>query len=179
MNEEIARVVFRKWFAAAILVVVALVVFLLLPGVSHALTEEQKALVGLKGVNVLVEAMHPEAERLGLTRDQIKTDVELRLRKAGVRVLTEEEVFKMPGMPYLYVRVGTLAAQDIPIIAFSIRVELKEWGRFTGGFEGFGGLWDTTSLGTVGTKNIRKIRESLGDLVDDFINNYLAANPKK
>jgi len=69
--------------------VVALAVALsLLPGVSHALTLKQKALVGLKGVGVDVAKISPEAERLGLTAAQVKTDVELRLRKARVRVLT-------------------------------------------------------------------------------------------
>ena len=39
--------------------------FVLLPGTSHALTEDQKVLVGLKGVNVFAEKIVPEAERLG------------------------------------------------------------------------------------------------------------------
>jgi hypothetical protein len=69
-------------------VVVILVVVLLLPGVSHALTFKQEALVGLKGVEVKVIKSDHEAGRLGLSQDQINTDVELRLRKAGIKVIT-------------------------------------------------------------------------------------------
>jgi hypothetical protein len=85
----------RDWVSK---VVVALVVVLvLLPGVVHALTREHKALRGLKGVHVLVEKLDPDAERLGLTTAQIQADVELRLRKGGVRVLTEEEMLETRG----------------------------------------------------------------------------------
>jgi len=103
MNEEITGVGVRKWVTGAILAAVALVVsLLLLPGVSHALTDGQKALAGLRGMQVVVEKMDPQAERLGLAEDQIKTDVELRRRKAGIRGLTKKERFETPGMPCLY-----------------------------------------------------------------------------
>jgi len=94
----------RFWGLGSKGAVMALVATLLLhPGVSHALTDQQKALVGLKGVEVGVENVNPQAERLGLTAALIKTDIELRLRKAGVKVLTAEEKFDTPGMPWLYV----------------------------------------------------------------------------
>lgn len=71
--------------------VVFLMIFLMLPGTSHAIEYQQKELVGLMGAGVLVESMRPEVDRLGLTKDQIKTDVELRLWKAGINVLTKED----------------------------------------------------------------------------------------
>ena len=40
-------------------------------------------------------------------------------------------------------------------------------------------FWETDTQGTVGKSNIRQIREVIGDMVDKFINDYLAANPKK
>jgi len=117
----------RDWVST---VVVALVLtLLLLPGVSHALTAEQKVLVGLKGVFVFVESTQPEQPRVGLTKDQIRTDVELRLRKAGVRVLTEEERLQMPGMPYLFVMAETHFPEERTSDAgggFVVRLELRE-----------------------------------------------------
>ena len=58
---------------------------------------DRKSLRGLKGIAVVVEALQPEAERDGLTKSQIKTDIELKLRQAGIHVLTTEESFKTPG----------------------------------------------------------------------------------
>jgi hypothetical protein len=166
----------RKKGLAAILAIA----FLLITSVSLAGDElEQRALRGLNGVYVLVEVLNPEAERLGLTQDQIKTDVELRLRKAGVRVLTNEDRYKTPGMPYLYVNVNTSFKSGTGLCAHSVGVELKEMVMLARRFETVGSIWRTGSVGTVGIANIKELRGSVGDLVDEFINDYLAANPNK
>ena len=52
--------------------------------------ETRKTLVGLSGVYVLVETIEDDVERDGLSRAQIQTDMELKLREAGIPVLTEE-----------------------------------------------------------------------------------------
>jgi hypothetical protein len=157
----------------------ALVVFLLLPAVSHALTIDQKALVGLKGVHVLVEAISPEVERIGLTRNQLQTDVELRLRKAGVRVLTQKECFETPGMPYLYVLIHIGFIKHLDGYIFATTVSLKQTVRLAGGGQTIGSIWEGRGLGFVGPEKIGQIRGMINDRVDDFINDYLAANPKK
>jgi hypothetical protein len=160
--------------------VVALVVFLLLPGISHATEYQQKELIGLKGVGVLVESVRPEVERLGLTKDQIKTDVELRLRKAGVSVLTKEEWEKTPGKPYLYVNVNAFVYPDEPALCvYNIRMELQEMVTLDRGLRAPDTIWPKERRMVVGKGNIRKIRDVIGDQVDKFINEYLAANPKK
>ena len=173
MNKEIMGA-FRKRFTGAILAALALVmVLLLLPGVSHALTyNKQEALVGLKGVEVIVEARDYKGESGGLSRDQIQTDVELRLRKAGIRVLTKKERGETPGQPDLYVVVSTY------FYAYLIEVGVREVVTLARGFEAPGTIWQTGLLGGVGTERKRMIRESVGDQVDMFINDYLAANPK-
>ena len=156
---------------------VVLVVLLLVPGVSHALTPKQEALVGLKGMEVIVEDTGPEAENLDLTKAKIQTDVEMRLRKAGVRVLTKNERFKTPGMPYLYVNVNARIKQGLPLVVFSVIVDLKEKVTLARGFETYGAIWDCSSSGAAGVGDIRAIRAFVGDRVDEFINDYLAANP--
>jgi hypothetical protein len=159
-------------------VVVLLVVLLLLPGVSHALTDNQKALVGLMGVNIDIAEMDSDAERLGLTRDQLQTDVELRLRKAGVRMLTEKERRETPGGPRLYVSVAISSGANSPIAAYSIIVALTEWVTLDRDLRTIGTIWEIGFVRTVLKKDIRELRRDLGDMVDKFINDYLAANPK-
>jgi hypothetical protein len=170
----------RFWGLWSKAVVVALVALLLLPGVSHALTREQKALVGLKGVWVLVEGMNTQAERLGLTKTQIQTDVELRLRKAGIKVLTEEERLETPGRPYLYVNVNAVTKPGSSLCAYSIKVHLKKNVAIKSGFKTPRVVWHTPDYAeTVKIYNTTRIRNLVGDHVDIFINDYLAANPKK
>ena len=165
------------WRQLLVTAVLVLVVVILLPGASHALSLEQEVLVGLKGVMVMVEDLNPAAERLGLSKDQIQTDVELRLRGAGIKVLREKEMFQIPGYPRLYVNVNTIIS-EVPVCAFSIRVELKEFITLANGLEATGAVWQVSSVGVGGINKISKIRSYVGDEVDKFINDYLAANPK-
>ena len=50
----------------------------------------RETLRGLEGVEVLVENLSPEVERDGIDKTTIKTDVELKLRQTGIKVLTPE-----------------------------------------------------------------------------------------
>jgi hypothetical protein len=68
--------------------------------------EERQTLVGLKGVRVVVENINPNAEKDGLSLVLLQTDVELKLRQAGIPVLTGEETFRAPGSPFLYLVVS-------------------------------------------------------------------------
>jgi hypothetical protein len=161
--------------------VVALLVFLLLPGVSHAAEyQKREALVGLKGMSVVVERIRPRDVHLGLTSAQIKTDVEVRLRKAGVKVLTEKEWLETSGKPFLYVNIDASKNPNNPsTVFFTIRVELTELVTIDRGLRVGAAIWETGIKGVAGIQDIRKIRDCLGDLVDIFINDYLAANPKR
>ena len=159
--------------------VVALVVLLLLPGVSQALTDEQKALGGLKGLYVSVDDIQPEVKRLGITKDQIKTDVELRLRKAGVKVLTEKECTATPGSPFLYVNVNTNIVPTSAIFSYAISVGLKEAVMLNRDMGVSATIWERTVVGNIEKSKISKIRETIGDGVDIFLNDYLAANQKQ
>jgi len=157
--------------------VVALVVLLLLPGVSHALTDQQKALVGLKGVYVLVESPKPEAQSLGLTKDQIKTDIALRLRKAAIRMLTEKEWLGSPDYPHLSVTVNAITRGGS--YAYMVQLYLSEFVTLARGNSVMGVIWQTYRVGIGNEQNTEtKTQERVGDMVDEFINDYLAANPK-
>jgi hypothetical protein len=62
---------------------------------------------GIPGVGIHLNFDDIEAERDGLQHQQIHVDMELRLRQAGIKVLTPVEVAKLESRPYLYVIVGT------------------------------------------------------------------------
>ena len=80
---------------------------------------------GLKGVGVLVEKLPPEVEQEGLKRDQLQMEVESRLRRAGVKVLTKEEAFNTPGEPYLYININVnIAKTEADIYPYGIDMSL-------------------------------------------------------
>jgi hypothetical protein len=140
----------------------------------------RRSLKGLKGINVLVEPVKAEVEQGGLTKTSIQTDVELKLRQAGITVLTEAESLAAPGSPYLYISVGTVGSG--PLSAYATHVELAQSVRLDrdpGIWLAGATTWSVASVGTVGRDNLREIRDDIKDNVDQFINAYLSVNPKK
>ena len=113
---------------------------------------------------------------------QLQTDVELRLRQNGIKVLSEEEKSLTLGMPSLYVRVSVMINDKSQLVVYSISLQLqqnvlllRDPTKICPGAS----TWDTGSFGTVGESKIGTMREDIKDKVDEFINDYLAVNPKK
>ena len=87
-----------------------------LSGIGQTATaSERETLRGLVGVKVIIGELSELAKQFGFTKTQIQTDVELWLRQAGIKVLTEKEMFNAPGMPSLRVNLSTfsLTALDV------------------------------------------------------------------
>jgi hypothetical protein len=84
------------------------------------------SLKGLPGIGLSVEPLSADAQRDGLSDGAIRSAVETRLRKAGIRLLTREQQMQMPQRPCLEVRVALskLAAGEY---LYSIHVECAQW----------------------------------------------------
>lgn len=144
---------------------------------------EREYLRGIGGVNVTIEKLNEGALEVGLTEEQLQTDVELRLRQSGIRVLTEKERLTAPGGPFLYVNVnGHKAESGLHAFGISValyqRVILERNGMKGGHVE----TWQRAAIGTRGhadgDSDAAFVRENVKDKVDEFLNAYLAANPK-
>jgi hypothetical protein len=142
---------------------------------------ERATLAGLTGVEVVVETMKPDAEREGLAGSTIQTDVELKLRQAGIRVLTSSDGFLAPGNPYLYLNVNTSRTRT-GIYAYCIELQVKQGVKLTRNpaIISSSPTWQARGyVGTVGASNLHTVRDDVRDMVDQFVNAYLAANPKR
>ncbi|MCK4418048.1 MAG: hypothetical protein KAV99_07765 [Candidatus Latescibacteria bacterium] len=137
---------------------------------------------GLEGVGVVVENLNPEAEQDGLYRNRLQTYIELRLRKAGIRVLTKEEQSNLPSSPYLYINVNAMKTTELGAYVFSTTVSLSEWVRLVR--KPFLLVSATTWRTPEGVGIVKAFRleefvfKQVGAMVDEFINDYLAANPQ-
>jgi hypothetical protein len=141
---------------------------------------QRQSLRGLPGVWVVVEQLSPDLEQAGLTQDQVQTDTEEKLRKAGVKVLTQEECWQTPGMPWLYITAALLKASDATY-ATTIGASLNQEVTLTRNpqIKTFGVTWDAgVYLGAVGRESLPSVREHVGRLIDKFIAGYQAVNQK-
>jgi hypothetical protein len=149
---------------------------------TQAEVDRRKAILymrGLQGVEVLVEEFGSDVERDGLTRDMLLTACELELRTHGVPVLSLEESVRVTGSPVLYLNVTML--KDEGAYAFSIVIQLQEDASLLRrpDLRVSGIVWRHGEIGTIGSRRIRELRDRAIDLVDQFANLYLAANPRK
>jgi hypothetical protein len=140
---------------------------------------ERRSLKGLPGVIVQTFDLYEEASKEGITEATTKTDVEVRLRKAGIKVFTSEDDHKWisSGRPTILIRMSNTVAGSWRAIRTDIW--LLQDARLTRNADGLPvTTWDHGATMTGSGTLRQEIRNLLGDLVDSFINDYLAVNPK-
>jgi hypothetical protein len=162
-----------------ILILIVVVVFALIKLNAFVLADELESLRGLQGVRVAVEKLSAEIERDGLAQAELKTDMEQKLRLAGLKVLTIEETRELHTEPYLRLAVQVLKSRS-GFYVYSIGIELRE--RVRPLRKPRQSTWATTwdSLVRFGwSPNTSDIRNTAKDVVDEFVNAYLSVNPKQ
>jgi hypothetical protein len=143
-----------------------------------------ESLKGLGGVCILIENLAQQLEASDLSTDQLRTDVEVRLRVAGITVLNMDDCKRAPGAPILVVTMRALKEELGPITAIyaiSVNVELTQkmlLERDPNVMIPLVGTWGVDGLITIAPNNVSFVRETLRDFVDKFANRYLTVNPK-
>jgi len=139
---------------------------------------EKKSLKGITKLAVLVEYIFPEIERDVIKRSTIQTEVELKLRMAGIKVIKPLDNNFIEGNPYIHVYPHILKLDEVHY-AFKNSVELKQSVKIFRNDEFITATtWENGSLGLAAKPQLNVIRDNIKDLVDVFINDYLEMNPK-
>ena len=121
----------------------------------------------------------------GVSATRLQTILELRVRQAGLRILTDAEVKnETGGAPAIVLEVTTLETKNAGGVTvgytFSVAVNALAWGRvpFNQAWAPLE-LWEkhTTAVSDVDSTS-REVERVVGELLDAFLNAWLAANPK-
>ena len=163
----------KKYFVAFI------IMLLILPGTVWGVDDDsdRATLQGIKGVFVSIENIEPKIDKDGLTKSQIQTDVEIKLRLSGLKVLSDKELIKTPGMPTLKVYPHVFKSSQ-KFYVYKINVRLFQFVYLQRNGQGI--LAPTWSLGDLGmSPGVDYIRNKTKEYVDKFINAWLSVNPKK
>ena len=129
-------------------------------------------LKGIKSFTIVVESLKPEIERDGLTKMKIIIDVELKLGLAGINIDDD------PLSAILSVNARILKTERRGYV-FNICISVDQsvyLHRNNKMMPIIASTWDTESLGI--TRDLNDIRNTIKELMDKFINDYLSANPK-
>ena len=142
---------------------------------------DRDTLKGLMSFFVLVETPNVNAQSTGLTKERLQTDVELRLRKAGLPI-------RDSAPQYLYVNIAVLPLENYSgkrngNYLYTVNVDFcqsailsrdKSIMAFGATTWKVGGRYGYVPAG-IDVKKV--VREAVGDGVDEFINDYLTENP--
>jgi hypothetical protein len=144
---------------------------------SRSSAGPQETLCGLKGVMVFIEDIASDIEKNGLTKNLIQKEVESRLRRADIPVLTREEAYDTPGKPYLYLSLTTHNT-GIDLYSYSVTIEFNQDVSLIRepSIRTSATTWIANVVGIVGARNFPAVTEDVTELADKFIRDYVAAN---
>ncbi len=139
---------------------------------------EQKSLAGISGMNLIVGTLADDAMEAGLSRGQLKSDVEEKLLLAQIKV---DPKYK----PYVYVWINSAfpksaSGQEMGYIAI-VKVEFnQEVYVLDNSHRMYAPTWKSSVFIWGSRSGFQDdVRKRVRDLLDLFIKDYLAANPKK
>jgi len=143
---------------------------------------ERNSLAGLEGVGVVVEQLRSEARKYGLTREQLQSEVEDHLRRSGIKVFSEEERLRSPGRAHLYVTVIPLIREKQSVCAVGYDVSLRQEVQLARdeSKECVAATWQRCAVSLTGTRVLcGAVKANLGLYLNEFVRDYLAANPPR
>jgi hypothetical protein len=137
----------------------------------------RRTLAGLVRLNVQVEPINADAERAGLQRADLRTEVEALLGAAGLEVVGDATLFATAaGAPFLHVDVMTLPLDRSYV--YSARVELWETVRLVREPETRtpAVTWSCPQVvGTVTRDNVDEVGRVVRAIVERFVAEWRAA----
>jgi hypothetical protein len=145
--------------------------------------EASESLRGLRGLRIVVEEFRPEfreeIRQGGLEHSALESNTKWRLRKKGVRVLSENEWAITKGRPYLYVKADLIRVPGTPRYTYLVKVELNQQATLVRNpsQSTFSSTWSIDLSGFVLQQELKRIYDDVGILVDIFVNDYLTVNP--
>lgn len=126
-------------------------------------------LAGLDGVRVVVEELNFDDPAKGLTSALVQTDMKLRLRQSGIRVLEQSELARAPGFPILTLQIVLLPLSTAPgLYAFDAHLDLEQVVQLTrDSTKRLSAVtWSTTgTIGVVGANQVSSLRATARDLI--------------
>ncbi len=161
-------------------ILVAVFIFCVFPSLSFASLRDKEVLRGLSGASVEI-MFGGDSNNIGLNETQIRTDVELKLRLAGITVYEQGKTWNDPNKAELAVTITVACMPDVIFCATSTDLSLKQAVSLLSNPVVATGVF-TWGSARVGLKNkasiVESIREDIKDLLDMFLNDYLSVNPK-
>ena len=145
--------------------------------VAHA-TGERDNLKGLKGVFLVIDPLSADLEKRGVSRDELHRRLVVKLREAGIGIPSVKNASTTPGQSILQLKVASV--KNTTGRGFLIQPWMNEKVMFERDRNRIvhGITWIQTTMAFDGELQSRGIYDSVDEVLNEFINDNLAVNPK-
>jgi len=154
----------------------------------RALDDDVASLWGVKGITVVVNEITEDGNKCGLDKKKIQTKVELKLRLVGIKV-PSNVVWSNDtcSSGFLYITINTLGLEisdkdQTDFYFHDIDVSFRQPTKLLKVSPNdivLSETWGKGYLSSAGKNiSVNYVYDTLDDIVDSFINDYLEANPK-
>lgn len=158
------------------------ILILFLPLTAFAQNEIERERSSLQGINALgftvnleVNATLNEQGEIEIT--SLREAIRQRLEELNIPIVDEKTVSSSADIPFLYVHVNTMDAGR-GLIPFSISVRFYQPVKLSlnRDMQTSASTWETGTVGLVSYDRMNVIRESVRNLVGDFIRDFKSVN---
>jgi len=168
----------RAFCTVSALMLIGMVV---VPGMQVWAVDDEAAretLKGLPGVVMWVGDIAPDIAQSGVTTQQVQTEVERQLRRAGITVFSNQDARTPSDVAFLTVSVTTLRhtgglyVYTVDLAVYQAAALLRDPAPRSLA------TWTVGSIGLVEASDLRAIFTSVSQQVEQFIKAYQAVNPR-
>lgn len=161
----------KKYF----FILIALTAFLAPARVFSQTDSSLKTLSGFDTLKVEIENLAPDLEQAGLKKEQIQTDIETKLRAAGLKIKKPTDSIN----PYVVLHVSVNSIDNgVGGFAVSINSSLNQIVILdrNKSLATVAGTWESRSIVSVIKEKVQAIRNFVGIQIDLFVKSYQKAN---
>jgi hypothetical protein len=109
-----------------------------------------------------------------ISSSTIKTKIELELRKLGVRIDADSDVT----LDYQLDVSKRNSSDMLSYTEMLMITQVVTLPRETGYIKAIATIWDKRMFGRVGEINVKELANGYDDMLPEFLNDYLTANPR-
>ncbi len=166
-----------------VILITPVFLLLVLPCVNAEYSfEDIETLRGIKSLFIFIQSLPREAQAFGLTREKMQKDIVSKIEMAGIKVVSYNDWYDVPGSPYLFIGIGILPLPQHGDFTTTIHLELRQIADLKRNPElsYHATTWmrgETLYVKEAGLKSV--VRDSLNDWLDLFLYDYLTVNPRE
>jgi len=120
-----------------------------------------------------------DARELGVDPNRLQTEIETKLKGAGLRIVNQDEWLRLPGSPYLYLQTSVMKVDRRGVYAFTVNTSLMQDVRLKRDpsfLLGEAMTWSVGSHGHTDRQHPGYIQQAVGELIDQFLTAYFSVN---